>query len=180
MTSGRLASFTGLSPLPFYRKDVVSTCQTCHMVREALPAHASDYGAKDGKLVSHRWLGANTLMAQYYKFDEQEEKVIAFLKNGVFNVDIFALEKEGAHDPDAHAMELIAHKLTSFRWPPGTLTADVVIQNKGAAHSHVPEQRDMVWSRGSTLSSRILPGQTAAESGFLKPDGDLVHRRIPS
>ena len=34
------ASFTKQSPLPFYRKDSVSTCQTCHMVREALPAGA--------------------------------------------------------------------------------------------------------------------------------------------
>ena len=30
------ASFTKQSPLPFYRKDSVSTCQTCHMVREPL------------------------------------------------------------------------------------------------------------------------------------------------
>ena len=28
------ASFTKQSPLPFYRKDVVSTCQTCHMKSE--------------------------------------------------------------------------------------------------------------------------------------------------
>jgi hypothetical protein len=87
------ASFTKQSPLPFYRKDVVSTCQTCHMLKEALPTTASDYGAKDGKLVSHRWPGGNTLIPQYYKFDEQAQKVADFLRNGVFNVDIFALEK---------------------------------------------------------------------------------------
>ena len=92
----QLASFTKQSPLPFYRKDVVSTCQTCHMTNEALPATSSDYGAKEGKLMSHRWLGANTLLAQYYKFDEQAAKTAAFLRNGVFNVDIFALEKESA------------------------------------------------------------------------------------
>ena len=33
--------------------------------------------------------------------------------------------------------------LTNFTVAPGeTITADVVIQNKGIAHSHVPEQRD--------------------------------------
>jgi hypothetical protein len=94
------ASFTKQSPLPFYRKDSVSTCQSCHMVREPLPANSIDPGAKDGQFVSHRWLGGNTLIPQYYKFDEQAEKLAAFLKNGpdgkgVFNVDIFALEKDG-------------------------------------------------------------------------------------
>ncbi|MGA9465526.1 MAG: multiheme c-type cytochrome, partial [Terracidiphilus sp.] len=59
------ASFTKQSPLPFYRKDSVSTCQTCHMVREPLAPGASDPGAKDGKLVSHRWLGGNTLIPAY-------------------------------------------------------------------------------------------------------------------
>ena len=113
-------------------------------------------------------------MAQYYKFDEQEEKVIAFLKNGVFNVDIFALEKEGAHDPDAHAMELIAPLgLTSFSLAAGdTLTADVVIQNKGTAHSHVLEQRDM-YESWVNFVVKDTSGKTFAESGFLKPDGDL-------
>ncbi len=58
------------------------------MVREPLPAKSSDYGAKEGKLVSHRWLGANTIMSQYYKFDEQAEKTVAFLRKWD-NVDIF-------------------------------------------------------------------------------------------
>ncbi len=93
------ASFTKQSPLPFYRKDTVSTCQTCHMPRQPLPANAQDAGAKDGTLVSHRWLGGNSLNAAYYKFDEQSQKLVDFLKNGidgkgVLNVDIFALEKE--------------------------------------------------------------------------------------
>ena len=34
------ASFTKQSPLPFYRKDAVSTCQTCHMPREAMTGGA--------------------------------------------------------------------------------------------------------------------------------------------
>jgi len=75
------ASFTKQSPLPFYRKDAVSTCQTCHMVREAVPEGSTEPGAKDGKFVSHRWLGGNTLIPQYYKFDEQATKLAAFLKN---------------------------------------------------------------------------------------------------
>ena len=46
------ASFTKQSPLPFYRKDSVSTCQTCHMVREPLPATRPTPAPKTIKLVS--------------------------------------------------------------------------------------------------------------------------------
>ena len=167
------ASFTKQSPLPFYRKDVVSTCQTCHMLREPLAANASDYGAKEGKLVSHRWLGANTLIPQYYKFDEQAEKVAAFLRNGVFNVDIFALEKENAAATASDAVLIAPLGLTSFSLAAGeTLTADVVIQNKGAAHSHVPEQRDF-YESWVDFTVKDATGKTICESGFLKPDGYL-------
>jgi tetratricopeptide (TPR) repeat protein len=167
------ASFTKQSPLPFYRKEVVSTCQTCHMVREPLAENSTDPGAKDGKLVSHRWLGGNTLIPQYYKYDEQAEKTAAFLKNAVFNIDIFALEKEkagaAASDP-----ELIAPLgLTSFSLAAGeALTADVVIQNKGAAHSHVPEQRDM-YESWVNFVVKDASGKVLVESGFIKPDGYL-------
>ena len=166
----QLASFTKQSPLPFYRKDTVSTCQTCHMTREALPEKSSDYGAKEGKLVSHRWLGGNTLLPQFYKFDEQAEKTAAFLRNGVFNVDIFAIEKENAA-PEAALVAPLG--LTSFQLAAGeNVTADVVIQNKGAAHSHVPEQRDM-YESWVDFVVKDASGKTIVESGFLQPDGYL-------
>ena len=167
------ASFTKQSPLPFYRKDVVSTCQTCHMLKEDMSAAASDYGAKEGKLVSHRWPGGNTLIPQYYKFDEQAEKVAAFLRNGVFNVDIFALEKENAAATSADSVLVAPLGLTSFSLAAGeALTADVVIQNKGAAHSHVPEQRDF-YESWVDFVVKDATGKTLVESGFLKPDGYL-------
>jgi tetratricopeptide (TPR) repeat protein len=164
------ASFTKQSPLPFYRKDVVSTCQTCHMVKEPLAASSSDYGAKEGQLISHRWPGGNTLIPQFYKFDEQAEKVAAFLRNGVFNVDIFALERENA----AADSSLVAPLgLTPFSLAAGeALTADVVIQNKGAAHSHVPEQRDF-YESWVDFVVKDANGKTLSESGFLQPDGYL-------
>jgi tetratricopeptide (TPR) repeat protein len=170
------ASFTKQSPLPFYRKDTVSTCQTCHMIRETMPAAAVDPGAKDGKLVSHRWLGGNTLIPQYYKYDEQAQKLGDFLKNGannigVFNVDIFALEK----DSDAAGGELFAAPLglTAYSVTPGqTLIADVVIQNKGIAHSFVPEQRDF-YEAWVDFSVKDAQGTVLAESGFIRPDGNL-------
>ena len=172
------ASFTRQSPLPFYRKDSVSTCQTCHMFREPLPAGAVDPGAKDGKLVSHRWLGGNTLIPAYYKYDEQAQKVANFLKNsydgkGVFNVDIFALEKESAAATASDQVLVAPLGLTSFSLVPGeTLVADVVIQNKGIGHSFIPEQRDF-YEAWVDFTVKDGSGKTLAESGFIGPDGNL-------
>jgi tetratricopeptide (TPR) repeat protein len=140
------------------------------MAREAMPATSSDYGAKEGKLVSHRWLGANTLVPQYFKFDEQAEKTVAFLKNGVFNVDIFALEKENGNAPATLVAPL---GLVPVSISAGdTFIADVVIQNKGAAHSHVPEQRDF-YESWVDFTVKDAGGKTISESGFLRPDGEL-------
>ena len=172
------ASFTKQSPLPFYRKDSVSTCQTCHMVRAALPTGAIDPGAKDGKLVSHRWPAGNTLIPQYYKFDEQAKAVADFLKNasdgkGVFNVDIFALEKEGAEATPADTVLVAPLGLTAYSIAPGeTLVADVVVQNKGIGHSFIPEQRDF-YQAWVDFTVKDSAGKTLAESGFIQPDGYL-------
>jgi tetratricopeptide (TPR) repeat protein len=178
------ASFTKQSPLPFYRKDSVSTCQTCHMLREALPAGAIDPGAKpdpvtkEPKLVSHRWPAGNTLIPQFYKFDEQAAKVADFLKNaadgkGVFNVDIFALEKEGAEATAKDVVLVAPLGLTSYSIAPGeTLIADVVVQNKGIGHSFIPEQRDF-YEAWVDFTVKDGAGKTLAESGFIQPDGNL-------
>ena len=172
------ASFTKQSPLPFYRKDVVSTCQTCHMPSEALPQGSADPGAKDGKLASHRWLGGNTLNPAYYKFDEQSQKLAAFLKNGadnsgVLNVDIFALEKENAAATSSDRVLVAPLGLTSFSMAPGeTLIADVVIQNKGIAHSLIPEQRDF-YEAWVDFTVKDSAGKSLTESGFIQPDGYL-------
>ena len=169
------ASFTKQSPLPFYRKDSVSTCQTCHMPREAMTGGADDPGAKEGKLASHRWLGGNSLIPAYYKYDEQATKLENFLKhgvdgNGVLNVDIFALERENSSADKALIAPL---GLTPFSVAAGdTMIADVVIQNKGIAHSLVPEQRDF-YESWIDFTVKDASGKVLAESGFVKPDGEL-------
>ncbi len=168
------SSFAKESPLPFYVKDSVSTCQTCHMQREGL--RAPDPGAKKGQLASHRWLGANTIIPQFYGYDEQMKRIVQFLQNGVFNVDLFALEHGDAKD-GAQAQTVSAPLgLVSYKVAPGErLTADVVIQNKGIAHSHVPEQRDM-YESWVNFTVKDATGKVLSESGFLKPGGDLDER----
>ncbi|MGI4854888.1 MAG: tetratricopeptide repeat protein [Janthinobacterium lividum] len=160
------SSFAKQSPLPFYVKPAVSNCETCHMGREALVGR--DPGAKDGKLASHRWVGANTLIPAYYGYDEQGKRVKEFLQNAVFNVDVFALEAEGVAAPLAEPMGTKPYAVRAGQ----KLTVSVVIQNKGAAHSHVPEQRDMYESWVS-FTAKDATGKVIGESGAIGPTGDL-------
>ena len=172
------ASFSKQSPLPFYRKDTVSNCQTCHMKSEPLPLSASDPGANDGMLRSHRWTGGNTLIPVYYKYSEQSDKVTAFLKNGpddkgVLNVDIFGLEKEGVEATPTEEALAAPLGLASVSLAAGeTLIADVVIQNKGIGHSFIPEQRDF-FEAWVDFTVKDGTGKILTESGFLQPDGNL-------
>jgi tetratricopeptide (TPR) repeat protein len=162
------SSFAKQSPLPFYQKPAVSTCQTCHMVKE--PLGLPDPGAKEGKLASHRWLGANTLLPTYFKYPDQLQKTTAFLQNGVFNVDLFAVQT-------GKDSELVAPLGTKpFTLHAGDpVTVSVVIQNKGIAHSHVPEQRDM-YESWVQFTVKAADGTTVMDSGFLKPNGELDER----
>jgi hypothetical protein len=85
------SKFSQRNPLTFYTADF-TTCQGCHMKRN--PISLPDYGAKNGTLVSHRWLAGNTAVPFYYGFDEQLNKTIEFLRAGNYlNVDIFGLEE---------------------------------------------------------------------------------------
>jgi len=170
------SSFAKESPLPFYKKDAVSTCQTCHMAREKLVGY--DYGAKQGTIASHRWLGANTMVPQYYGFEDQMTKVVAFLQSSVFNIDIFALESDPQPAPKsvcAYPEENVIAPLGSTRFnlnAGARVTVSVVIQNKGIAHSHVPEQRDM-YESWVDFNVKDAAGKTLAESGALGRDGAL-------
>jgi Tfp pilus assembly protein PilF len=166
------SSFAKQSPLPFYVKDSVSTCETCHMQREHIKL--PDPGAKNGLLASHRWLGANTIIPKFYGYDEQADRIVKFLQDSVFNVDLFAIEHGGqSGQPPVVSAPL---GLVSYSVAPGELlTADVVIQNKGIAHSYVPEQRDM-YESWIDFTVKDNTGKTLFESGFLKPNSDLDER----
>ena len=164
----QLSSFAKQSPLPFYVKDQVSKCQTCHMKPEEI--QLPDYGAKDGKLASHRWLGANTVLSKYYGYDEQMEKTIAFLRNGVLNVDIFGIERNGGKiiaPLGSEPVEIAAGD---------ELTVSVVIQNKGIAHSFVPEQRDFYESWVEFEAKGCVGPHADAFRSDCEPDGALDPR----
>ncbi len=163
------AAFSKQNPLPFYVKDTVSTCQSCHMPQ--VPLTQQDYGAENGTIASHRWLGGNTLLYKYFGYDEQLAKTIDFLKNGpqktgVLNVDLFGLQRNGGPliaPLGGKAFDLAAGDV---------LTVSVVIQNKGIGHTLVPEQRDF-YECWVEFEAKDAKGRTLMHSGGLLPDGAL-------
>lgn len=160
------SSWSKESPLPFYKKDEVSTCQTCHMAKvDAL----HDYGSEQGKIASHRFLGANTAIPAFYGFDEQLQKIQEFLQDNIFGIDIFALNRQKVGNE-----QLIAPiDGQTFTIRAGeTITANVVIQNKKIGHSLVPEQRDF-YESWVEFTAEDSTGKVFYHSGFLDPKGFL-------
>ncbi|HTW81931.1 MAG TPA: tetratricopeptide repeat protein [Terracidiphilus sp.] len=157
------SSFSKQNPLPFYSKPN-STCQTCHMKPEEIKT--KDYGEEPGKIASHRFLGANTVMAKYFNYDEQMQRTIAFLRDNVLNVDLFAIERNGR--------DVIAPVgSVPFDIAGGDdLIVDVVIQNKGIGHNLVPEQRDF-YESWVEFEAKDASGKTIMHSGGIEPDGTL-------
>jgi tetratricopeptide (TPR) repeat protein len=164
------SSWSRESPLPFYKKDEVSSCQTCHM---PLSESARDYGAKSGKVMSHRFLGANTAIPLVYGYDDQLEKVQEFLKDAVA-IDLFAIEKEDSVGGKAQLIAPLGSK--AFRLPAGeSVTASVVIQNRKIGHSLVPEQRDF-YESWVAFEVKDGGGKLLYHSGYLEPNGYLEER----
>ena len=158
------SSFGKQNPLPFYVKPAVSTCQTCHMKPEDVKA--KDYTETPGKIASHRWLGANTVLSKYYGYDEQMQKTIEFLRANVLNVDLFGVERNGG--------EVIAPLgSVPFDIAAGDdLIVDVVIQNKGIGHNLVPEQRDF-YESWVEFEAKDAAGKTIMHSGGIEANGSL-------
>lgn len=167
----QISSYAKQSPLPFYVKDSVSTCQTCHMPRVGVTT--IDYGSKGGKLASHRWLGANTMLPTYYNNKEQLEKTTAFLKANNFNVDLFAFETgDGA--------PIIPIGTAPILIPAGKIvTLNVVIQNKGIGHTHVPEQRD-IYESWVEFDVSDAKGKTIYHSGSINAKTGALDREAHS
>lgn len=156
------ASWAKESPAPFYQKDSVSTCQSCHM-----PMIASQWTAGPPKVASHRWLGANTAIPTYYGYAQQLSKVTDFLKQAL-RIDLFAIDKE---QPVVQRVAPVG--LQSFVLTPGeTITANVVIQNSGAGHSLVPEQRDF-YECWVEFIAKDATGHVFFHSGGLDKKGSL-------
>jgi Flp pilus assembly protein TadD len=160
------SKFSQRNPLTFYSADY-TTCQNCHMKREATGA-LPEPGAKHGTFASHRWPAGNTAVPFYYGFDEQMAKTIEFLKSGNYlNVDIFALKIDG-RDTLVEPLGTVPFTIK----PADALEAYVVVQNKNIGHSLVPEVRDL-YEAWLQFSVKDAAGHQVYQSGFLRPDGTL-------
>lgn len=176
------SSWAKESPLPFYKKDTVSTCQNCHMPVEPVE---NDYTEATGKARSHRWLGANTAIPVVYDYQEQLARTTQYLKTAL-KVDIFGLEQQPRQPVVAPLGATKVHL-----HPGETLTADVLITNSGAGHNLVPEQRDFYecWieftaadssrrvffhSGGLDTKGFLDPAAHSYTNRMLSPDGALL------
>ena len=97
----------------------------------------NDVAARDGKIASHPWLGANTITPLFCGQTKQAELTEWFLRDHVFSVDIFALKREATGTAVAplsvgNSIELGLGE---------QVTAEVVVFNCKAAHT-APERRD--------------------------------------
>ena len=68
-----------------------STCQTCHMQREALTT-GPIRGEERASLLRTAGSGANTSCRRSTASTSRLARIVEFLQNSVFNVDLFALE----------------------------------------------------------------------------------------
>jgi Flp pilus assembly protein TadD len=152
---------------PFYRRERRADCRACHM--PAADA-ASDLAAKEGVIASHRWPGANTATPLFYGQQRQVEETVAFLKDEVLGVDIFAVRREATGELFA-ALEQAAENRVALH-PGEGLCVEVVVANRKAGHSFPPELRDMYepWVEFEALDAS---GNTLFHSGFVRPDRTL-------
>ncbi len=171
------SSFSKETPLSFYVKPTASTCQTCHMPAIA----ATDAAAHNGVVDSHRWLGANSAVPAQYGFDEQAKKLVEYLKSDQLQVDIFGLTvergaaaKSTAFAPATLIAPLGAQKgARSFTLMPGDwVRVDVVVRNKGIAHSLIPELRDF-YESWVDFEAKDDQGHTIYRSGAVDADHNV-------
>ncbi len=155
------------SVLPFYPRNDRADCRNCHMPKIE---SANDRAAKQGKIASHRWLGANTAAPLFYGQIKQAELTEKFLQADVLDVDIFAIKREVTGELIAPLEPALENCFAPL--PNEEVTAEVVISNRNAAHSFPPEVRDLyeAWVEFEAIDAS---GKTIYHSGFLKADGLL-------
>ena len=155
------------SVLPFYRRDQRTDCRACHMPKVE---SANDRAAKQGRIASHRWLGANTAAPLFYNQNKQVELSTEFLKTDVLELDIFAIRREATGELIAPLSAGGGNCITPL--PNEEVVVEVVVSNRNAAHSFPPEVRDLyeAWVEFEALDAS---GKTIYHSGNLEPDGSL-------
>lgn len=156
--------------LSFYPRNERATCQSCHMPKVT---SEWDLAAKEGRIAFHAWPGANTAAPLFYGQSKQVSLTESFLKNNVLSVDILALKLAGKENSISELLALQSDKNNKLELKAGQeVIAEVVVANRGAAHSFPPEVRDLyeAWVEFSVTDEK---GEKIFHSGFVKDDGFL-------
>lgn len=150
---------------PFYPRAERADCRTCHMSKVA---SLNDRAAKQGKIASHRWLGANTAAPLFYDQHKQAELTENFLKMDVLDVDIFGIKREATGELIAPLLPDSENCFTPLAGE--EIVAEVIISNRNAAHTFPPEVRDLyeAWVEFEIIDAS---GKTLYHSGYVQPDG---------
>jgi tetratricopeptide (TPR) repeat protein len=86
------SAVSGEGARSFYYPPKPQKCADCHMPLIA----SNDPAARDGKIHSHRFPGANSALPFVNRDDEQLKTTQAFLQDGQVSVDIFGIARTGA------------------------------------------------------------------------------------
>ncbi len=163
----QVSAYSGEVAATALRDGKTRDCRSCHM-----PSTVSlnDQAAKQGRIKSHRWLGANTAVPLFYQAAEQFRQTQAFLEADVVAVQIFAVENQRT----GKRVVTSAGEPLSFTGG-DRLIADVLVSNQGAGHAFPPEIRDLyeAWVEFSVEDAR---GSLVARSGALDAHGQLDER----
>jgi Tfp pilus assembly protein PilF len=100
---------SGQGARSFYYPAAPQKCADCHMPLIA----SNDPAAKNGKVRSHRFPGANTAVPFVNHDAEQLKTVEAFLKDGQISVDVFGISRADAPAEGARAVATAEPRLSS-------------------------------------------------------------------
>lgn len=161
------SAFSGETVQPLNARQY-ENCQTCHMPKEPKSGYAL-----------HRWPGGNTAIPAHYGWPEQVKATSDLLKSGVISVDIFALSNQAADGREVVTRLDGAATVSAGK----SVSVDVVVANRGVAHSFPAELRDM-FEAWLEFEATDATGRKLIHSGAVNPDGKLewsahAYRAVP-
>lgn len=162
------SGYSSESIQPFYSKSKKIDCNSCHMPKSEA---TKDMAADNGMIVSHRWLGANTAVPEFYGFEKQAMLTKQFLQNNVLSIDIFAIQKISDGKLIAPLNQATNNSISLENRD--EIIADLVIFNRGAGHNFPPELRDLYepWVEFEVIDKET--NKRIFHSGFLEDDGTV-------
>ncbi|MCA9319468.1 MAG: hypothetical protein KDB53_01975, partial [Planctomycetes bacterium] len=135
----------------YYPPQAQPNCNECHM-----PQYESeDFAAKDGKVHSHRFPGANTAIPHLMGLEEQTRIQVDFLTDGQMDLDLFGLREGGTIDGELIAP--LRPELPRLE-PGGRYLVEAVLRTMKLGH---------VFPQGTSDSNEIWVSMEARLNGEL-------------